>query len=131
MLAGRRFILHAGRILVFVQVGFEGEGLSAAGTGVRLGVGVRLNVRPEIRLVRERLLADATLERLFTCVRSDVTLEQPRTREALPTGGTLAALVVRTDVHRVRRHRDVHLGTVWTAAGLLILEGSVRLPMSS
>lgn len=60
---------------MLVQVGLEGKGLSAAGARVGLGVGVRLNVCPEIRLVRERLLADATLERLLTCVCSDVTLE--------------------------------------------------------
>lgn len=60
---------------MLVQVGLEGEGLSTAGARVGLGVGVRLDVRPEIRFVRERLLADVTLERLLTCVRSDVTLE--------------------------------------------------------
>lgn len=102
-------VLHAGRVLVLVQVGLEGEGLAAAGTRVGLCVRVRLDVRPQVRLVRECLLADVTLERLLTCVRPDVTLEQPRARKTLATGRTLAALVVRAHMHRVRRHRDVHL----------------------
>lgn len=89
---------------MLVQVGLESEGLSTAGARVRLGVGVRLDVRSKVRFIRERLLADATLERLLTCVRSDVTLKQPRTRKALAAGGALAALVVRADVHRVCRH---------------------------
>lgn len=128
MLSGR-LVLHAGRVLVFVQIGLEREGFSAAGTRVGLRVRVRLDVRSQVRLVRKRLLADVTLERLLTCVRPDVTLEQPRAREALAAGRTLAALVVRAHVHRVRRHRDVHLGAVRATAGLLVLERSMCLPM--
>lgn len=59
-------------------------------------------------------------------MRPDVTLEQPRAREALAAGRTLAALVVRAHVHRVRRHRDVHLGAVRATAGLLVLERSAK-----
>lgn len=35
---------HAGRFLVLVQVGFEGERLAAAAADVGLGVGVGLDV---------------------------------------------------------------------------------------
>lgn len=33
---------------MLVQVGFEGEGLAASATDVRLGVGVGLDVGPEV-----------------------------------------------------------------------------------
>lgn len=133
LLAGRvltRFVLHAGRIFVFVQVGLEGEGLTAAGARVRFRIRVGLDVCPEIRFVGEGLLADTAFERFFTCVRSDVPLQQPRPGETFATGGTLATLVVCTDVHRIGRHRDVNLGTVRTSTSLLVLQRSMRLPMS-
>jgi hypothetical protein len=39
---------HARGLFVLVQVGFEGEGLAASATDVRLGVGVGLDVGPEV-----------------------------------------------------------------------------------
>lgn len=64
-----------------------------------LSIRVRLHVRPEIRLVGECLLTDAAFEWFLACVRSDVTLQQPRPGETFAASGTLATLIVRTDVH--------------------------------
>ena len=50
---------------MFVQVGLEGKGLVAARAGVRLRVGVGLDVGAEVGLVGERLVANVALERFF------------------------------------------------------------------
>lgn len=105
---------------MLVQVGLQGEGLSAAGTGVRLGVGVRLDVSAEIALVGEGLLADVALEGLLAGVGADVSLEEPGAGEALAAELALASLVVGAHVHGVRRHGDVDLLAVGTVAGLFV-----------
>ena len=53
---------------MLVQVGLEGEGLAAARADVGLRVRVRLDVGAQVRLVREGLVADRTLERLLACL---------------------------------------------------------------
>ena len=70
---------------------------------MRLVGRVRLDVSAQVGLVGERLAAVRTSERLFTGVRADVTLQQPRPGEAFTALGTLAALTVRPHVHAVRR----------------------------
>lgn len=56
---------HARRFLVFVEIRLESERFTATAAHVRLGVRVRLNVSPQVRLVGERFIADCTLERFL------------------------------------------------------------------
>lgn len=56
---------HAGRLLMLVQIRLQSKRFSTPTTDVRLGVGMRLDVRSQIRLVRERFVADGALERLL------------------------------------------------------------------
>ena len=51
---------------MLVQVRLECEGLVAPGADEGLGVGVGLDVSPQVRLVRERLLADVAGERFLS-----------------------------------------------------------------
>lgn len=66
----------------------------------------------------------------LTCVGADVPLQQPRPGEALAAVRALAALIVGAHVHRVGRHRDVHLVAVRAAARLLVHQRAVRLPVA-
>jgi len=59
--------LHAGGLLVLVEVRLEGERLVTSGAFERLRVGVGLDVGTEVGLVRERLLADVARERFLAC----------------------------------------------------------------
>lgn len=59
--------LDAGGLLVFAQVRLEREGLAAPAAGVRLGVRVRLDVSPQVGLVREGLGADVAAKRPLPC----------------------------------------------------------------
>ena len=121
---------HAGRLLVLVEITFQRERFSAAKANVRLFAGMRLDVRAQIRLIGERLIALGTFERLFARVRANVALQQPRSAEFLAAEGALAALVVRPDVHAEGRHRHVHFVAMRTFSRLFVGERSVRLPVS-
>lgn len=57
---------HAGRLLVLVEVRFQGERLAATTAHVRLGVRMRLYVGAQVRLVGEGLVANRTLEWFLT-----------------------------------------------------------------
>ena len=63
------------------------------------------------------------LGRQFTCMCSDVSLQEPGSGEALSTVRALAPLVVRPNVHRESWHRHISLVAVWALPGLLILQG--------
>lgn len=58
--------LHAGRLLVLVQVGLEGERLAAPAANKGLRVRVRLHMRSQVRLVGERFVAYCAPKGLFT-----------------------------------------------------------------
>lgn len=120
---------HTRGLLVLVEVALEGEGLSAAPADEGLGRRVCLNVGPEIGLVGESLGALGTLEWLLARVGSDVSLQEPGSREALAAEGALAALAVGAHVHRKGRHGDVHLGAVRALPGLLVRHATVGLPV--
>lgn len=60
----------------------------------------------------------------------NVSLQQPRSRKALPAVLTLATLVVSPDVHGKRGHAHVELVAVWTPPGLLVSRTPVGLPVS-
>ena len=55
---------HTRRLLVLVEVATQSERLAAAATHVRLVGRVRLDVRPQVGLVGERLAAVRAPERL-------------------------------------------------------------------
>lgn len=57
---------HARGLFVLVEVGFQGEGLSASPADVGLGVGMGLDVGAEVRFVREGLAADGAFEGFFS-----------------------------------------------------------------
>lgn len=65
-----------------------------------------------------------------TCVRTYVSLQQPRSGEALAAVVALAPLIVGPHVHAERRHADVDLVAVRASSGLLVAERSVRLTVS-
>lgn len=65
-----------------------------------------------------------------TCVRANVSLEQPRSREALAAVVALAALVVRAHVHGEGGHADVELVAVGAAARLFVRRAPVRLAVT-
>lgn len=92
---------------MFVQVALEGEGFSATAADVRFLGRVCLYVGAQVRLIRECLGTLWTPERLLASVRSDVTLQEPRSAESLAAVRTGASLVVSAYVHAVGWHRDV------------------------
>lgn len=112
---------------MLVEVALERKRLATAATHEGLGGRVRLDVGAQVGLVGERLGALGALERFLACVRTDVSLQQPGSREALAAEGALAALAVRAHVHREGRHGHVHLGAVRTLASLLVSHAAMRL----
>ena len=113
---------------MLVEIGLEGEGFAASLARERLQIGMSLDVGAQIRLVGESFFTDLAGERLlsfkrrqsvsfgdsnanpiykFTCVRSNVALQQPRPGEGFAAVRTLAALTVGADVHRESRYRHV------------------------
>lgn len=80
---------------MFVEVGLECERLSASLARVEFEGRMRLHVGAQVRPVGERFAAVRATERLFTGVRPQMTLKQPRTRERLVADGTTVLEVVR------------------------------------
>lgn len=56
---------HAGRFLVLVEIGLQGERLAATAAHVRFRVRVGLDVSTQVRLVGERFIADRAFERFL------------------------------------------------------------------
>lgn len=63
-------------------------------------------------------------------MRSDVALQQPRSRETLPAILTLAALIVRSHVHRKRRHAYVKFIAMRTSSRFFIGRTTMCLSVS-
>lgn len=116
----------AAAFVVLLQQRRPREGLAARRARVFFGVGMRLEMRPEVRLVGERAVAALALERLLAGVRAEVALQQPRPGEGLAAQVALARLGVRADVHLQRPHRVVRLGAELAAERLLHLAGGGR-----
>lgn len=95
--------------MVLVEVGFQRKRLAASLAGVQLIGRVGLHVRAQVRPVGERLATVRTAERLLPGVRAKMALQEPGTREGLVADRAAVLEVVREDMHRKRRHRDVHL----------------------
>ena len=112
---------------MFVEVGFESEGLVAALALVVLEGRVGLHVRAQVGAVRECLAAVCTAVGLLPCVGAQVALQQPGSGESLVADGALVPEVVCEDVHGERWHADVDLGAVGTLLGLLTVEAAVGL----
>ena len=91
---------------------------------------VRLHVRAQVRFVRKRFRALAAFEWLFSRVRADVSLEQPRAREPLAAVRTRATLGVCTHVHAEGWHADVHLLAVRTLARFLVVRVAMNLTVT-
>lgn len=91
------------------------EGFTAAGTRILLNIRMGLQMSSQIRTIRERSVAVITREWFFASVGAYVTLEKPRSREGLPTHGTLAGQCVRPDMHLQRAEGNVHFFAVLTA----------------
>lgn len=69
--------------------------------------------------------------RNITCVRTNVTLQQPWPWKSFPAMWALAALVMGANMHRISWHRHVHFVTVRTPTSFLIQQWSVRLTVAS
>jgi len=65
-------------VAVLLKQGHPREGLAAAGARVALDAGVRLCMRAQVGAVGERSMAGRTPERLFTRMRAQMSLKQPR-----------------------------------------------------
>ena len=61
---------------------------------------------------------------------ADMTLQQPRSAEALAAVLALAALVVRAHVHAVSGHGNVHFVAMRALPGLLVADAAVRLAVT-
>ena len=103
------------------------ERLGAAVAGVLLELGVRLQVCAQVRPVGERAAALRARERPLAGVRAHVALQQPRPRERLVARRAAVLEVVRQQVHRQRRHRDVDLAAVRARTRVLAVDAAVRL----
>lgn len=112
---------------MLVQVGLESKGFATLFTNEGFHFGVRLDVRAQVGLVGERLGACFTLEWFFTCVCSNVPLEQPGPGEALGAVRAAADLVVRAQVHGVGRHGHVDLAALGAGPRFAVVRGAVDL----
>ena len=72
---------YTGGLEVLVEVGLKGEGLVAPGADVVLVGGMSLHMGPKIGSVSKRLPTMSTSVGLLTCVRAQMTLQQPRARK--------------------------------------------------
>ena len=86
-----------------------------------------LNVRAKVGAVGERFAAHGAREWLLARVRSLVAAKQPRPRERLVARRAAVLEVVREQVHRQRRHRDVDLPAVRARPGVFPVDAAVRL----
>lgn len=125
--AGVLWPLEAGRFVVFVEVGLEGEGLVALLATVVLERRVGLHVGTQVGAVSKGLPAVGTPKGLLPGVRAHVSLQQPRPAEGLAAHGTLVFEVVGQQVHRQRRHGDVGLAARRALARQLAIQAAVRL----
>ena len=112
---------------MLVQEAHPGEGLLTARTGVLLGLQVRLEVGPQVGLVRKAPGAVSAREGLLTRVGPYVALEQPRPGEALAADVALAGQGVGPDVHLEGGEGRVALVAVLAAEVLLDLVCTVEL----
>lgn len=94
---------HTRTLLVLVEITLEREGLPTPRTNKRLAAAMRLDMGPQITLIRKRLRTDWTPERLLAGMCPHVSLQEPRSGEAFPAIGASAALRVGADVHGERR----------------------------
>lgn len=92
---------------------------------------MRLQMRPQVRPVRERPVAVVAGERLLPRVRPYVSLEQPRPGERLAAHGAFAWQGVGPDMHLQRAEGDVDLLAVLATELLLrtFACGAVELPV--
>lgn len=120
-------------VQVFRQQRHPGEGLAAVGARVLLDVGVCLEMSTEVGAVGERPVTKRTREGFLAGVGTDVSLQQPWSREGFATEDTLAGEGVRPDVHLESTQRHVDFLTVLAAEALLggglLVGGAVELLM--
>ena len=90
---------QAAGLLVFGEIGLQGELLPTPGTTEGLHIAVSLHVSPQIALVGKALSTLSAAEWFLSSVSPDVTLEEPGPGERFPTERTLAACSVSPHVH--------------------------------
>jgi len=104
-------VFEAGRLVVFVEIGLQGEGLVTSLAVEVLESRMGLHVSSKIGPVSKRFTTVGTAVGLVSSVGSHVSLQQPGTTEGFPAHLALVVEVVGEDVHGQGGHADVHLVT--------------------
>jgi hypothetical protein len=113
---------------MFHKVGLYSKSLAAAPTLEHLAL-VCFHVCSQVGSVGKLLSAMSTAERLFSGVRSHVSLQQPGPGESLTAHITLVAEAVCENVHRQGWRAHIHLLTHRTGLGRLRTQRLVGLSM--
>lgn len=122
-----RVVFEAGRLQVLVQVRLEGECFVTSRALEVLVDRVRLHVRSQVAPVRKRFAAVGASVRLLAGVRSQVTLQQPRSREELSTHTAAVRQLMSEDVHRQSGHRNISFAACVTLLRRLRVETAMSL----
>ena len=112
---------------MLVQVGFEGKSLFASGALEVLRRRMSLHVSTQVGAVGKAFFAHSARVWLLARVGSEMTLEQPRSGEGLPTHIALVTQVVCQDVHGEGRHGDVHLAADVALLSIVGIQASMSL----
>lgn len=83
---------------------------------------------PTNKFLLDRRCREKTVK--FTSMSTDVSLQQPWSRETLAAVLAFAALIMGAHVHGVRRHADVKLVAVRTATSLFVCWAAVCLAVT-
>lgn len=86
-----------------------------------------LHVGAQIGAVGKRLAAVGATVWLFSCVRPEMALQQPRPRKQLAAHIAAVRQLVRQNVHGQRGHRDVRLAAHVALFGRLRVKAAVCL----
>ena len=114
---------------MLVQKTHSAECFVATVTRILFGLQVSLKVSPQVGLVGETSRTIVARERFFTGVSAHVTLEQPRSGEALAADVALARQRVCASVHLQGGQRRVALVAELAGETLLDLIGAMQFLM--
>ena len=114
---------------MFHQERHPGEGLRAVLAAVLLHLRMSLEMRPEVGPVSKGAVTVLAGEGFLSSVSADVTLQQPRSGESLPTDLALTWQGVCADVHLQCSQGGVRLVAVLAAELFLGLQHAVELPV--
>ena len=67
----------------------------------------------------------------LTCVRSEMTLEEPWPWKCFATNGAFAVLIVRSDMHGKGRHGNINFATHMALLGFFIVQGPATISIGN